>query len=134
MTASENIALVQQNYAAFGRGDWDTVRYNFAPDIVWESRYIPGLPMHGTYHGIEQVMQFFQMLHETTIVQAYVPQRFLAQDNMVVALGYEHVTTKLTGNSYRNDWVHIWMIRDNKLAKYQSFNDVASTAAAFATA
>ncbi len=133
MTEQANIELVQQTYMAFGRGDIEAVFNNFAADIVWDSRYVPAVPLHGTYHGKDQVMQFFQVLGNTLDVQEYVPQKFLAQDDVVVVLGYEQVTAKPTGKSYRNEWVQIWTIQDNKLAKLESFNDVATAAAAFAS-
>lgn len=133
MAEKENVELVQQTYAAFGRGDFETVFNNFAPDIVWQSRYTNGVPLDGTYQGKEEVMKFFQTLGETLEVHEYVPQKFLSQDDTVVVLGYEKVTAKPTGKTYTNEWVQVWTIQNDKLAKLQSSNDVAVTAAAFAT-
>lgn len=133
MAEKENVELVQQTYAAFGRGDIEAVFNNFAPDIVWQSRYSSDVPLNGTFHGKEQVMEFFKTLGETLEVHEYVPQKFLSLDDTVVVLGYEKVTAKPTGKAYTNEWVQVWTIQNNKLAKLQSSNDAATASAAFAT-
>lgn len=130
MAEQENVEFVQQTYAAFGQGNIATVLNNMATDIVWESRYTPDVPLHGTYHGKEQVATFFGKL-SVLDVQEFAPQKFLAKDDTVVVLGYEQVTAKPTGKAYKNAWVHVWTLKDGKVAHVQSSNDVAVVAAAF---
>jgi len=131
MAEPENLELVQQTYAAFGQGDIATVLNNLATDIVWESRYTPNVPLHGTYSGKEEVASFFGKLGEFLDVQEFVPQQFLAKDDTVVVMGYEQVTVKLTGKGYKNEWVHVWTLKDGKVAHVQSSNNAAVAAAAF---
>lgn len=126
-----NIKLIQQNYTAFSQGDFETVFRNFSDHIVWESQYVPSISIHGIYHGKDRVVDFFKILGDTLIVQDYTPQKFLAEDDIVAVIGYEHVTVKLTNKSYKNDWVQIWTIQDQKVAKLQSFNNVANVLEAF---
>ena len=126
-----NIKLVQQTYAAFSQGDFETVFENFSDDIIWESQYIPSISIHGTYHGKNRVIDFFETLGNTLIVQDYVPQKFLAQTNIVVVIGYEYVTVKMTNKSYKNEWIQVWTIQDQKVTKWQSFNNVAIALEAF---
>lgn len=132
MAEQENLEFVQQTYAAFGQGDIATVLNNLADDIVWESRYIPGVPLHGTFSGKDQIGSFFGKLGESLDVHEFVPQQFLAKDNTVVVLGYEQVTAKPTGNAYKNEWVHVWTLKDGKVAHVQASNNTAAAAAAFA--
>jgi len=131
MAEAENVACVQQTYAAFGQGDIATFLNNLAADIVWESRYIPGIPLNGTYSGKDQVLSFFGQLGESLDIHEFVPQQFLAKDDIVVVLGYEQVTAKSTGKAYKNEWVHVWTLKDGKVAHVQSSNNVAVAAAAF---
>ena len=127
----DNIKLVQQSYTAFSQGDFETVFRNFSDNIIWESQYVPSISIHGIYHGKDRVVDFFKILGDTLIVQDYTPQKFLAENDIVVVIGYENVTVKLTNKSYRNDWVQIWTIQDQKVAKLQSFNNVANALEAF---
>ena len=127
----DNIELVQETYAAFGRGDFETVFNNFSDDIVWESRYVPNISIHGTYRGKDRVIEFFKILENTLVVQDYVPEKFLVADDTVVVTGYEHVIVKTTSKSYKNDWVQVWTIQDRRVVKLQSSNDVAQVLEAF---
>jgi len=133
MAEQDNVNFVRQTYAAFGRGDIATVLDHLATDIVWDSRYLPELPIHGTFHGKDAVVQFFIKLGESLDVQDFAPQTFIAQDETVVVLGYEQVTVKSTGKPYKNDWVHVWTIANGKVARIQTSNNVAAAVAAFAT-
>ena len=128
-----NVELVQQIYTAFAQGDFETVFRNFSDDIVWESQYIPSISIHGTYHGKNRVVDFFETLGSTLIVQDYASQKFFAQTDIVVVIGYEYVTVKATNKSYKNEWVQVWTIQDQKVAKWRSFNDVAIALEAFHT-
>ncbi|MBW4578376.1 MAG: nuclear transport factor 2 family protein [Tildeniella nuda ZEHNDER 1965/U140] len=132
MAASTNVEFVQQTYAAFGQGDIAAVLNNLATEIVWDSRYTPGIPLHGTFRGKDQVITFFTKLGESLEVQDFVPQKFLGEDDTVVVLGYEQVIAKPTGKAYKNEWVHVWTLKDGKVVTVQASNNTAAAAAAFA--
>ncbi|MDX2244225.1 MAG: nuclear transport factor 2 family protein [Leptolyngbyaceae cyanobacterium bins.302] len=133
MAEQDNLAIVQQTYAAFGQGDMATVMSNLAPEIVWHSRYVPGVPLHGTFNGKDEVLQFFASLGSALEVHDFAPQKFIAQDDTVVVLGYEQVVAKPTGKAYKNEWVHVWTLKDGKVATVQASNNTAAAAAAFAS-
>lgn len=55
-----NVAIIQRYYDAYGKGDLNTVRQIFAPDIRWR---IPGHhSLAGVHKGPDQVFAFFQQL------------------------------------------------------------------------
>ena len=46
-----NLAIVQNAYQAFGRGDIESVVAALDPDIEWIEGEIEGLPYAGPHHG-----------------------------------------------------------------------------------
>ncbi len=131
MSEQTNLSLVQGTYAAFGQGDMETFFNNLADTIIWESRYPSNVPFSGTYQGKAALAVFFSALESTLEINEFVPQKFIPSDDLVVVLGYEQVKAKPTGVAYRNEWVHIFTIQDEKVVKVQASNDAAAAEAAF---
>lgn len=62
--AHENEGRLREGFAAFQRGDLDTVKGFFADDIIW---HVPGKsPVSGDYKGVEEVLGFFAKTMEMT--------------------------------------------------------------------
>ncbi len=56
--------LVRRGYDAFSKGDLQTLREVFAPDVVWHS---PGRnQLAGDYQGVDAVLSFFGRTMELT--------------------------------------------------------------------
>jgi ketosteroid isomerase-like protein len=115
MGATEDLALVQSGYEAFGRGDIPGVLAVLSPEIQW---HIPGRnPMAGTYKGHEEVVGFFTQLMERTGGTFNLEiHDFLASDDHVVALTRE--TGQRDGKSLDSNVVHIWHLRDGKAVEF----------------
>jgi hypothetical protein len=104
-----NIDIVQQMYAAFGRGDIPAILDRMAADVVWEygvnSTDIPWLRPR---RGKEGVADFFACLSEFEI-HKFQPQHLLGGDNIVVGLVDFEATVKATGKRIvEEDEVHIF--------------------------
>ena len=64
--SNDNVSLVQSLYAAFGRGDIDTILAALTPDVSWESIGRPeDFPTLGPRHGIDGVRDFFRLVAES---------------------------------------------------------------------
>ena len=61
--AHPNVDLLRKGYAAFGKGDLDTIRNSvFSPDMVL---HVAGRsPVSGDYRGVDEVFGFFGKLFE----------------------------------------------------------------------
>ncbi len=120
MSESPNAALVRRLYDS-GMAPEVTAEI-MAPDLVWD--ITPGFPNSGVYHGWEGVgRDFFGPLmpnHETFGAQA--EQFFADDDNHVFVLAHYHAVTK-TGNTADVRFIHLWTIRDGKLAHLQQAAD-----------
>jgi uncharacterized protein len=111
MTASENIALMRKGYEAFSRGDLDTVRELFDPDITWHQ---PGhSSIAGEFKGVDSVFDLFGKLFEKSAGTFRAdPADILASDERVVVL--QRTTASRNGNTLDMTHPIVWEIRDGK--------------------
>src|SRR5215211_1899766 len=89
MSDSTNVDVIRRFYGAFGRGDIPAALDLLADDVEWIFRAPSVIPFAGTRRGREGVAQFFSLVGETLEFQQFEPREFVAQGDMVVALGFE---------------------------------------------
>lgn len=131
MTIQENKQLVMQGYQRFQAQDIDGLMENLADDIEWigvESDY---LPFSGIYRGKQDVMRYFGMLAQAQEAVRFEPLEMVAEGDKVVVSGESEWMVRATARSYSNPWVHIFTIRDGKIARFQQFNDTAAAEHAY---
>jgi ketosteroid isomerase-like protein len=94
MSEHPNVARMRAGYEAFGKGDLDTLREQWAPDIVWHETGHTELA--GTYRGVDAVFGYFGRLLELTEGSLRVePRAFLADDT--------YGATPVTVTAHRGD-------------------------------
>jgi ketosteroid isomerase-like protein len=113
MSDNANITLVRRLYDS-GMAPEVTAEI-VAPDLVWD--ITPGFPNSGIYHGWDSVASdFFGPLMPSYDSFGARPEQFFADDdNHVFVLGHYHAETK-TGNKADVRFIHLWTIRDGRLA------------------
>src|SRR4051794_27439494 len=134
MSDQNNVDVVQQAYAAFGRGDIPAVLSFLTDDVEWG---LPGpslIPWAGTRHGHEGVAEFFSLLGETLEFEQFEPREFVGQGDTVVVLGYERDLVKPTGRTFEQEWAHVYTLRNGKIAKGRFFEDTAAQVEALGAA
>lgn len=131
MSEQENVQIVQQIYAAFGRGDISAILNALTDDFEWQIPVPADVPWAGTHRGREQVARVFAVIGETIDFHQFEPREFIAQGDKVVVLGYERYRVKSTGRTVENDWTNVWTLREGKPARIREYNDTAAIVAAF---
>ena len=132
MSEQENLQLVQQVYAAFGRGDIPAVLNALSDNVEWREPGPPDvLPWAGTRRGREQVAQFFAVIAETIEFKQFEPQEFIAQGDKVVVLVHQQVRVKSTGRAFEQDTAQVFTLREGKVTKFHIYEDTAAIVAAF---
>jgi ketosteroid isomerase-like protein len=134
MSDQTNLAVVQQAYAAFGRGDIPGVLDLLTDDVVWTLQGPSTIPFAGTRRGREGVAEFFSLVGETLEFQQFEPREFVGQGDTVVVLGYERSLVKATGRRFEQEWAHVYTLRDGKIATGRFFEDTAAEVVAFSAA
>jgi uncharacterized protein len=131
VSEQENAELVQQGYKHFKNGDIQGLLGLLSEDVEWTQPEIEGVPFSGTRRGPERVGEFFSQVFDTEEPLHFEPREFVAQGEKVVALGDYAWRVKSTGREYESDFVHVFTVRDGKVAKYQEFMDTAVVGAAY---
>jgi len=102
---------MRRGYEAFGKGDMDTIRELFDPDIVWHAA--GRSQMAGDYKGVDEVLQQFAKVFELT------GGTFNLELHDVIA-NDDHVVVMLTaraesnGKKLEDKSVQVWHVKDGK--------------------
>lgn len=127
MSEQKNTHLIQQLYAAFGRGDVPVILAAFADQFEFHHHGPPEvLPWARSRHTKDEVAEFFKVLGETLDVLAFEPRAYVAQGDKVVALGYFRARAKATGREFDEHWAMEWTLRDGKVVGYRAYDDTAA--------
>ena len=121
--AQDNVDIVEGAWAAFGRGDVDSVLEVIAPQA--ETRVPETLPWGGTYTGPEGFADFLDRLQGSFSQFTSKADKVLgADDNHVVVISSFKGRTKGGGTvEGRSAWVY--QLRDGKIVDAESFGDTA---------
>jgi ketosteroid isomerase-like protein len=131
MAEQDNVQVVKDAYAAFGRGDIPAVVNACAPEVEWTIPGGAGIPVAGTFHGRKGVAEFFQALGENQTARQFEPREFIAQGDKVAVLGHYQWLIERTGKRYESDWVHVFTIRERSVMRFQEYSDTAAEAEAY---
>jgi ketosteroid isomerase-like protein len=101
--------VVQEIYAAFGRGDVAAILDKLDEGVEWEYGASPdGVPWLQPRRGKAGAAEFFLSLGELDI-QKFVPKALLEGNGLVVALVDIEAVVKKTGRKFvEEDEVHLW--------------------------
>lgn len=127
-----DVALIRSLYAAFGRGDIATIVAAVTLDIEWRlngSR--SDHPLLGSWKGPQGVQAFFDELGRIQDFSEFTPREFLSSGDRMFVLGHYASTMRKNGRKAASDWVHIFTVRNGKLAAFLEFTDTAEFARAW---
>src|SRR5262249_26859942 len=119
-------------YAAFGRGEITAIVAAVTPDIEWRlngSR--SDHPLLGVWDGPKGGQAFFDELARLQGFSEFTPRGVLFVGGRVFVLGHYAATMRTTGRKAASDWVHIFTVRDGKVAAFLEFTDTAEFARAW---
>ncbi len=120
----QSVDVVRGVYEAFGRGDVPAVLGAMADDIEWHEA--EGMPYGGVYHGGEAVAQnVFGPITQDVVDFAVTAEEFIASGDAVAAVVRYTGTGKATGKQLNLPVVHVWDVRNGKLAQFRQFIDTA---------
>ena len=121
MNEQQNVQIIQDIYAAFGRGDMDTILNALAPDIDW---FIPGskeIPYSGHRCNPQEVKACIEQMVTTLEIQRFEARKFEANNDEIIVVGFERMKVKATGRVFENDWIQIWSLKDSRVIRFREF-------------
>ena len=126
MGEEDNLSLIKDVYAAFGREDLPGILGKLTDDVEWVHPRGDQIPWGGQRQGHDEVTGFFVGLAQTIEEERFEPARFHADGDTVIVFGSERMRVRSTGRSYEAAWAHEFVIRDGKIAKFTEYTDTAS--------
>jgi ketosteroid isomerase-like protein len=131
MGTQENKQLVMEGYRLFQSGDIRALLDRYHDDAEWLGPESELLPFAGPFHGKAGIAQFFAKLDAAVRSIRFEPKQMIAEGEQVVVTGEASWMAKPTGRSYDSAWVHVFTLRDGKVARFQSYYDTAASEKAF---
>ena len=133
MSEAGNTQVVKDAYAAFQRGDINAILAAVDNDVEWEGvKGAEGVAPHaGVRRGRAAVEEFFSIVGSSMEFHAFEPREFVAQGDMVVAIGSYKATVKATRRTTGSDWAMAFTIRNGKIVRFREFTDSAAVVRAF---
>jgi ketosteroid isomerase-like protein len=122
---ASSVDIVKGLYEAFGNGDVPAVLGGMADDVEWHEP--EGLPYSGVHRGPSAVAEkVFGPLTQEIPDFALAPQQFMSSGDSVAAVVRLTGTGKATGKKLALDVVHVWDLRDGKVARFRQFADTVT--------
>ncbi|MBL8215453.1 MAG: nuclear transport factor 2 family protein [Bryobacterales bacterium] len=126
-TTTTSLELIQDLYAAFGRGDTGYILEHLSDDCRWVSPG-EGLPNAGVFEGKAGAAQFFERLAASEDITRFEVREFFVNGDSVVALGHEECRSKLTGRTAQTNFAMLFRVREGKVTNFEGFFDTAAYA------
>ena len=132
MSTEKNVQLVQDFFAAMGRGDAQGLQALAAEEIEW---IIPGQdwPLAGTHRGHEGLADLLQKASDTIETSFPEPPEFVAQGDRVMVIGFAKGKINATNKTFEDHWVFAITVRNGKLTNIREYVDTQALARASAT-
>jgi ketosteroid isomerase-like protein len=125
--SDQNVEWVKGIYDAFSQGDIPIVLGAFADDVEWFEA--EGMPYGGLYRSGEAVLQnVFGPIAADLEGFAVTPEEYIGSGEAVAAIVRYTGTGKATGKTLDMPAVHVWELRDGKLARFRQFIDTVKFA------
>jgi hypothetical protein len=120
-----NVDTAQAAYEAFGRGDLEALKENFAEDGVWVTS--DELPLGGETRGRDAILGNFAQIPNYWSSFSVEPSEFIDGGDTVVVLG-----TQRAGNdngTFESSFAHVMKFdTDGKVVRGEFFADSAKAA------
>lgn len=130
--------LVQDLYAAFGRGDIPALLAALHPDVDWKLNVDPAapgakrIPDFQPFRGRAGVGEFFAAIARDLEFHAFTPQAFFAQGDEVLVRVQMELTVRPTGRHLSIESIHAFAFDAGGLVtRFREYLDTLGAAAAW---
>lgn len=131
MDTKQNKQLVMQAYQMYMDKNIKGVLGLVDEDVEWVAPESDYIPFAGSFHGRDQVAQFFTKLEQAQDVINFEPKDFIAEGNKVAVTGMATWHVKATGQTYDSPWVHIFTLGDGKIVRFEQHTHTAAAETAY---
>lgn len=116
--------LIRATYEGSSEKNGRNLLAALAPDAEWTEA--EGFPYAGTYVGPAAIIAgVFQRLGTEWVDYRATVHSFMEDGDRVAAFGVYSGTYKATGKAMRAEFVHLYEVRDGKIARMRQYVDTA---------
>jgi ketosteroid isomerase-like protein len=132
VSGTDNIEIVKGAYAAFGRGDLDSILASLTEDIDWAAdTSSAAAPWYGIRNGKDAVAAFFEDIGKTIEIDDFTPLTFAAnEDGDVFAIVRWAWRSRQTAREAKMQLHHWWRVANGKISYFRGAEDTPTTIAA----
>lgn len=124
--SAENKHAIEGLYAAFGRGDVQSIIGALDPEIEWWEAENFIYADKNPYRGPQTVlMGVFGRIMNDWDGFTVTPEEVLDAGDTIVGRGYYAGKYRKTGRSVKAQFAHVFKMRDGKVVKFQQYTDTA---------
>jgi uncharacterized protein len=125
--SDKNIQIIQQVYAAFGRGDAPAILERLADDVDWgiDAQASGEVPWHGTGKGKKFASAFFATLAREATFPRFEPSGFIASGDVVMCQVSFDTVMKKNGRQATQNVLHHFTIKDGRVTRWRGTEDTA---------
>jgi len=129
MSSTTAIELVKGLYAAFGRGDLDSILAQLTDDVDWAvDTASTGAPWYGVRANKTAVAAFFDDIGKTVDISDFTPVSYAGNDSGdVFAIVRWAWTARETGKTATMQLHHWWRVTNGKVSYFRGAEDVPTT-------
>jgi ketosteroid isomerase-like protein len=122
-----NVEIVRGFYDALASGDLGGALALLAPDCAWTE--MDGFPYGGTYNGPAEVTDgVFKRIGADWEGFAFDLDEIIDGGDTLASVGTYSGTYRATGKPMKVRAVHVWTVRNGKLATFEQFADTLRVA------
>ena len=122
----DNVKKIQEMYAAFLRGDLDTLLASLAEDATWgTATEVTEVPWYPVRSGREGIAEYFSTMLREVEFEKFDPTLFVGEGDDVVVC--TDITYRLRKNGKRASTgsIHKIKMRDGLLTSFRAYEDTA---------
>lgn len=123
---SDLVNKIKEIYAAFGRGDIDTILANVADDVSWEFEAPASLSWAGIRRSRQEAAGFFAGIATEHADPNLEMTEFFSTEDAVAAFGRYQATVKASGVRVDTPVAHYFKFRDGKIVRYVNVTNSAA--------
>jgi ketosteroid isomerase-like protein len=119
-----NVDTARSAYEAFGRGDLEALKEQFAEDAVWVSS--DELPLGGETRGRDAIIGNFAQIPNYWSSFSVDPEEFIDGGDYVIVRGTQRAAND--GGEFEAPFAHLMKYEDGKLVRGEFYADSAKAA------
>lgn len=120
---NNNLDIVKSTYEGGSSAEnGRNLQAHLSDDVQWTEA--AGFPYAGTYTGFDDIAaNVFSRLENEWIDYRFIPERYIAEGDAVVALGSYSGTHRESGKSFSARVAHWWTVQDNRIIRFEQIVD-----------